>query len=203
MKRITLLSSLSITALATLSGFFALAAPQFRSDSGSESIDISKYPIEMQKSYKVFVNKCSECHGLSSSLRYSRSAAGWKAEVYRMQSMPSSHINDHEADEIIGFLNYDESHRKSAETSTNSGAATSPGVGGKELYEKYNCSACHSVAGVGNNSFPLDGIGSRRTEAELKKLILSPPSGSAMPPTGASGDEIEKLVAYLVTLKNH
>jgi mono/diheme cytochrome c family protein len=72
---------------------------------------------------------------------------------------------------------------------------------GKELFNKLACSACHSIAGQGNTSFPLDGIGSRRTAGELKKQIQSPAAGSAMPATTASKTEIDSLVAYLVTLK--
>src|SRR5207244_11150079 len=41
--------------------------------------------------------------------------AGWAAEVRRMQAMASSRINGREADQIIKFLAYDESHRKPAE----------------------------------------------------------------------------------------
>jgi len=44
-----------------------------------------------------------------------RSAEGWAAEVRRMQAMASSRINGREADQIIKFLAYDESHRKPAE----------------------------------------------------------------------------------------
>jgi mono/diheme cytochrome c family protein len=203
MKRIILLSFLGLAFVAVVFGSLTQAAAQFTHRSASESIDVSSYPGDIQRGYKVFANKCSECHGLSSSLKQSRSTEGWAAEVRRMQAMASSHINGHEADEIMKFLAYDESHRKATErekvTVNPSGDAVTMG---KQLLEKYGCSACHSVDGQGNTSFALDGIGSKRTRAELKQLISAPPSGSAMPTTTASDDEINDLVAYLLTLKN-
>lgn len=117
-----------------------------------------------------------------------------------MQAMASSHINSREADEIIKFLAYDQSHRKAAEREkTSANPNDPPEVIGKQLYEKYGCSACHSVGGQGGG-FSLDGIGSRRTRSELKSLIVSPPSGSAMPATAASDQEVNDLAAYLLTL---
>lgn len=116
-----------------------------------------------------------------------------------MQAMASSHINSREADEIIKFLAYDESHRKAAErdkTATNPNDP--PEIIGKQLYDKYGCSACHSGASQGGG-FSLDGIGSRRTRTALKQLIISPPSGSTMPATTASDQEVNYLVA--LTLK--
>ena len=203
MKRIIVSSFLASTLVAVVFGYLTQARAQFTHRSPSEHIDVSSYPADIQSGYKVFANKCSECHGLSSSVKQSRSAEGWAAEVHRMQAMASSHIDSREADEIIKFLAYVESHRKAAEREK---ASTNPNdppeVIGKQLFEKYGCSACHSVAGQGGD-FALDGIGSRRTRSELKKLIVSPPSGSTMPATTASDEEISDLVAYLLTLKNH
>lgn len=203
MKRIFLSSSLSVVFAAVVLGFLTQAKAQFTHRSPAEHIDVSSYPADIQSGYRVFADKCSECHGLSSSLKQSRSPEGWVAEVRRMQAMASSHMNNREADEIIKFLAYDESHRKTAareKTATNPNDP--PEVIGKQLFEKYSCNACHSVAGQGGD-FSLDGIGSRRTRTELKQLIVSPPSGSAMPATAASDQEISNLVAYLLTLKNH
>lgn len=203
MKRSLLPASLALVLVAAVFGFLTQATAQFTHRSASESIDVSSYPADIQGGYKVFANRCSECHGLSSSLKQSRSPEGWAAEVHRMQAMASSHINNREADEITKFLGYDESHRKAAareKTTTNPNDP--PEVIGKQLFEKYGCSACHSVAGQGGD-FSLDGIGSRRTRTELKQLIVSPPSGSAMPATRASDQEVNNLVAYLLTLKNH
>ncbi len=201
MKRTTLISTFGIAVLVALSAFAAQAAPQFHRSRAKTSIDVSTYPPDFQRGYGVFSNKCSECHDLKASLAQTRSPAGWAAEVRRMQDMASSHIDSREADEIARFLSYYDSHKPAEQNSAAIPGGT-PAASGKELFAKDSCSACHSVAGEGNTSFPLDGIGSRRTATELKKLIVSPPSGSAMPPATASDAEISALVSYLVTLKN-
>jgi mono/diheme cytochrome c family protein len=203
MKRIILSSYLVVAFAAVIFGLLTSATAQFTHRSASESIDVSSYPADIQGGYRVFANRCSACHGLSSSLKQSRSEEGWASEVHRMQAMASSHINSREADEIIKFIAYDESHRKAAERDKASqNLRSDPASAGKQLFEKFGCSACHSAGGQGNTSFALDGIGSRRTGVELKQLILTPPSGSAMPATTASESEIDSLVAYLLTLKN-
>jgi mono/diheme cytochrome c family protein len=199
MKRILNLSSSILAALAILSVFAAQAVAQFHRGAAQPKVDVAAYPAGIQHGYRVFADKCSECHELSLSLKVSRSEAGWTQEVRRMQDMASSHIDDREADQIAKFLAYNDSHRP-AEQNTSAGAGGEPSD--KELFDKLSCSACHSIAGAGNTSFPLDGIGSRRTASELKKQIMSPATGSAMPATTASEAEIDSLVAYLVTLKN-
>lgn len=199
MKRIAYLSSSVLGALAVLSVFVAHAGAQFYRGPAKTTVDVSAYPPDIQHGYRAFADKCSECHALSTSLKVSHSPAGWAGEVHRMQDMASSHIDDREADEITRFLAYYDSHKPAPQAvTTGSGGPPS----GKELFETLSCSACHSIAGQGNTSFPLDGIGSRRTANEIKKLIQSPPAGSAMPAINASESEIESLVAYLVTLRN-
>ena len=201
MKRTTLISSFGIAVLVALSACAAQAAPQFHRSPAKTSIDVSTYPPDIQHGYRVFSDKCSECHDLKASLAQTRSPAGWADEVRRMQDMASSHIDSREADEIARFLSYYDSHKPAEQNSAASSGAT-PAVSGKELFAKDSCSACHSVAGEGNTSFPLDGIGSKMTAPELKKQIVSPASGSSMPPTTASDAEINALVSYLVTLRN-
>jgi mono/diheme cytochrome c family protein len=204
MKRIVLWRSVFAASLAALLTLGGTAVAQFRIRPEEVKIDVSSYPADIQTGYRVFANKCSECHSLASSLKQSRSTEGWLAEVHRMQAMASSHVNNREADEIAKFLTYDEIHRKAAlrETaSTNS--SRSPEAAGKQLLESYGCSSCHSVAGVGNTSSPLDGIGNKRTAEELRKVIASPPSGSTMPAMDVPEHDLNILVAYLVRMKNN
>ena len=33
---------------------------------------------------------------------------------------------------------------------------------------------CHSVAGVGNKKFPLDGVGAKLSAADIKEWIVNP-----------------------------
>ena len=190
---------------ASLTAFLALgtaAVAQFGGHPEGEKIDASSYPADIQHGYRVFANKCSECHDLTSSLKQSRSTEGWTAEVHRMQAMASSHINTQEADQIAKFLAYDEIHRKAAvHNAVGASAGSSPEAAGKQAFESYGCSSCHSVAGAGNTSSPLDGIGNKKSAEELKRLIVSPPSGSTMPAMAVPDKDLNDLVAYLLTLK--
>ena len=202
MRHIILWRSALAASLTALLAVGTSAVAQFGFHTDEEKIDISSYPADIQSGYKTFANKCSECHGLASSLKPSRSPESWTAEVHRMQAMASSHINDREADQILKFLRYDEVRRKaSAHAAISTDAGRSPDAIGKQLFESYGCSSCHSVAGVGNTSSALDGVGSKRNAAELRKAVTSPASGSAMPPMDIPAKDLDNLVAYLLTLK--
>lgn len=82
---------------------------------------------------------------------------------------------------------------------------------GRLLFGQRDCARCHSVATVGNPRSPLDGVGARRTRAELRAWIVAGPSVrtnlgrsvirtkegyAAMPP-----DDLDALTAYLSTLR--
>lgn len=178
------------------------ARGQFTQNRDTIKINTASLPPEIHKGYRVFQARCNECHGLDASLKPSLSAAQWTSEVKRMQAMASAQFNDRDADQILKFLRYDESHRKAAARAYVSASSDgTPEAIGKRLFESYGCSACHSVAGVGNTSSALDGIGSKRTAAELRKGIISPPLGSAMPAMDCPPHDLDNLVGYLQTLK--
>ncbi len=44
------------------------ASAQFANDLGAASIDVSKYPKNIQEGYKIFSAKCSQCHTLARPL---------------------------------------------------------------------------------------------------------------------------------------
>lgn len=202
MKQTVLWRFLLAASLTALLAITTSAVAQFGTHYEETKINVGSYPPEIQNYHRVFANKCSACHDLSSSLKQSRTPEAWTAEVHRMQAMASSHISDREADQIVKFLAYDETHRKDlARESANANSGSSPEVAGKQLFESYGCSSCHSVAGAGNTSAPLDGIGNKRTSEELKKLIVSPPSGTTMPAMDVPAKDLNNLVAYLLTLK--
>jgi mono/diheme cytochrome c family protein len=86
------------------------------------------------------------------------------------------------------------------------GAAT-----GEEVYAAQKCASCHSVGGAGNQKYPLDGVGARLSEADIRDWLVNPdaqqakkgtrplmrmPSYKALPP-----EDVDALVGYLKTLK--
>jgi mono/diheme cytochrome c family protein len=178
------------------------AQAQFTQNRDTIKIDRSGLPPEIQKGYRTFHAKCNECHGLDTSLKPTMSDTQWTSEVKRMQAMASAQFNDRDADQILKFLSYEESHRKAAaRASVSASSDGTPEAIGKQLFESYGCSACHSVAGLGNASSSLDGVGSKRNAAELRKAVTSPASGSAMPPMEVPAKDLDNLVAYLLTLR--
>ncbi len=47
---------------------------------------------------------------------------------------------------------------------------------GRATYDRENCRACHSIAGLGNRRLPLDSVGARRDGTELRHWIIAGPS---------------------------
>src|SRR6185295_15571943 len=81
-------------------------------DKGPDKIDVSAYPPEMQKSYKVFAGKCSKCHTIARPINTTMTRAEWERYVKRMMHKPNSGISDKNGKEIFEFIIYDESERK-------------------------------------------------------------------------------------------
>jgi mono/diheme cytochrome c family protein len=76
---------------------------------------------------------------------------------------------------------------------------------GKEVYRAQRCARCHAIGGVGSRRSPLDGVGDRLTEAEIRKWIVAPQTMNPkvrkraydkLPPK-----ELDALVAYMMSLK--
>jgi mono/diheme cytochrome c family protein len=82
---------------------------------------------------------------------------------------------------------------------------------GQKVFADQRCSMCHSVAGKGNPKGPLDEVGSKRTEEEIRQWLLSPrvmaeksksERKPAMPEyTKLPKADLNDLIAYLRTLK--
>jgi hypothetical protein len=81
-------------------------------DKGPSTVNVSSYPAEQQKSYKVFVDKCSKCHTIARPINTTMSKDEWARYVKRMMHKPNSGISDNQGKTIYEFLAYDQATRK-------------------------------------------------------------------------------------------
>lgn len=90
--------------------------------------------------------------------------------------------------------------------------APDPVEAGRRLYVAQRCSVYHQVAGQGNKLFPLDGVGRRLSETDLRRWFTHTVEMEARLPKQPairmssrkyrfSDAELDALVAYLRSLK--
>jgi len=83
---------------------------------------------------------------------------------------------------------------------------------GEQVYAAQKCSVCHSIAGKGGKSSPLDGVGAKLSAADTRQWILEPiamakkTSSTKKPPMPKRYDklpaaDVDALVAYMQSLK--
>lgn len=84
-------------------------------DKGPATIDVSKYPVDIQAGYKVFAAKCAKCHTLARPVNCDFALDDeWERYVKRMMRKPGSGFNAAEGEKIFEFLAYDSKIRKKA-----------------------------------------------------------------------------------------
>jgi len=81
-------------------------------DKGPDKIDVSAYPAEIQKDYKLFSSKCSKCHTIARPINTLMSRDEWERYVKRMMHKPNSGISESQGKEIFAFLMHDQINRK-------------------------------------------------------------------------------------------
>lgn len=82
-------------------------------DAGVDTIDVSKYPKEMQAKYEVVKDKCGQCHSMARVINSDFVLEDeWKRYIKRMRRKPGSKIKKAQAKEIWEFLVYDSKQRK-------------------------------------------------------------------------------------------
>ncbi|WP_291988450.1 c-type cytochrome [Luteitalea sp.] len=78
-------------------------------------------------------------------------------------------------------------------------------VHGARVYREQKCQACHSIEGVGNRRFPLDGVGAKLPVADIRKWIVAPremnPRVRKKAYDKLAQRDLEALVAYLKGLR--
>jgi mono/diheme cytochrome c family protein len=76
---------------------------------------------------------------------------------------------------------------------------------GREVYKQQRCQTCHSIDGVGNRRYPLDGVGARLTEEQIRKWIVAPremdPKVRKRAYDKLPKQDLDALVAYMRSLE--
>ena len=81
---------------------------------------------------------------------------------------------------------------------------------GAKIYAAQKCEKCHSIAGKGAKKGPLDGVGSKLSEDEIRQWLVDAPGMTkktkatrkpVMKSVKAPKEDIEALVAYMQSLK--
>lgn len=83
---------------------------------------------------------------------------------------------------------------------------------GAQVYAANKCTMCHAIAGKGGKSSPLDGVGKKLSEADIKLWMVNTSAAEAkfkstkkpaMPKTYAKlpAADVDAMVAYLSSLK--
>ena len=85
-------------------------------DKGPAKIDISKYPADMQKRYKVFEKKCASCHTLARPINCEFALDDeWERYIKRMMRKAGpSLISADDGKQIFEFVSYDSKTRRKA-----------------------------------------------------------------------------------------
>lgn len=81
-------------------------------DKGPATINVSSYPPEQQKNYKLFADKCAKCHTLARPINTTMTDPEWARYVKRMMHKPNSGISDGQGKAIYEFLSFDQKTRK-------------------------------------------------------------------------------------------
>ncbi|HQX83690.1 MAG TPA: c-type cytochrome [Vicinamibacterales bacterium] len=84
-------------------------------------------------------------------------------------------------------------------------AASGDKVKGAKVYQDAKCSVCHKIGTTGGKMGPdISKVGTTRNEDWLKKYLANPKAENPknkMPPVKAKGEDLEHLIAYLLSLK--
>jgi cytochrome c2 len=88
-----------------------------------------------------------------------------------------------------------------------SGLASAQGNAGAKVFAEKKCSMCHSIAGAGNKKLPLDGVGAKLSEDQIREWLVNPKeaaakaksTGKPVHPQLPKAD-LDALVGYLKSL---
>jgi hypothetical protein len=82
-------------------------------DTGPDKIDVSKYPPEIKKDYKVFSDLCARCHPLARAVNCDFvTEDDWERYIKRMMRRGRTLITPEQAMQAFDFAVYDAKIRK-------------------------------------------------------------------------------------------
>jgi len=108
-KTMMALGVASILAAGTWAKAKHLVLPQ---DTGPDSVDVAAYPAEQQANYKVFKQRCSQCHTLARPINTSMTPDYWAHYIGIMVDKSPDKFDTGDARRIYEFLVYDQKVRK-------------------------------------------------------------------------------------------
>ncbi|MGH7602307.1 MAG: c-type cytochrome [bacterium] len=120
--------------------------------------------------------------------------------------MPNFLMSESEARALAAYLSAQHDSTRSKKLSFEFRKNDSTGMAeGKQIFQEYACYGCHKIAGHGGEVGPdLSGAGSRLQPEYLAAFLQNPQafiSGSSMKISGLWEEEVQALVAYLMSLK--
>jgi mono/diheme cytochrome c family protein len=169
--------------------------------------------------------KCYVCHRFNGSggtlapdlsFEGSRSQRAWLVEFLKNPRtlrpiltfrMPQLNMTDEEAATVADYFKLvAQSPQVDAAAGQQSPAGAGLALRGRELYEvKYQCQACHTIQGSGGYVGPdLSDAGNWLTPAWIAEWLRNPQGlipGTLEPRRSLTAEEVDSLVAYLMTLK--
>lgn len=82
-------------------------------DKGPDKIDVSRYPAEVKKNYKIFSDLCGQCHTLARAVNCDFALDDdWERYIKRMMRRGRSLITPAQAEAAYEFATYDSKIRK-------------------------------------------------------------------------------------------
>lgn len=106
-------AALAFTAAVAIAQSPADEARLKKLDAGPKTIDVSQYPAEQQRAYKLYQTKCSTCHVIARAINSDMVVpADWERYIKRMMYKPNSGISSDEGRTLYRFVAYDASARK-------------------------------------------------------------------------------------------
>jgi nitric oxide reductase subunit C len=162
---------------------------------------------------RKYNSNCTLCHTIYP--RLNRTGYEFRRLGYRFPAEVEKALSHSSATTAAQGANVGAASKPAKEEMNYKPLSASPAAAaGKALVEQSRCATCHQIEGQGSPIAPsLDGIGGRRSPTYIREQIQNPAQhtaqyaaafrlgGELMPTISASPQQIEQIVAYLLTLR--